>query len=26
VMPERVAAIEVIKVRYPQPKATIKAK
>ena len=26
VMPERVAAIEVIKVRYPQPNATIKAK
>jgi transcription elongation factor GreB len=26
VMPERVAAIEVIKVRYPQPKAIIKAK
>jgi transcription elongation factor GreB len=26
VMPERVAAIEVIKVRYPQPKATIMAK
>jgi len=26
VMPERVAAIEVIKVRYPQPQATIKAK
>ena len=26
VMPERVAAIEVITVRYPQPKATIKAK
>jgi len=26
VMPERVAEIEVIKVRYPQPKATIKAK
>ena len=26
VMPERVAAIEVIKVRYPQPMATIKAK
>ena len=26
VMPERVAAIEVIKVRYPQPKASIKAK
>ena len=26
VMPERVAVIEVIKVRYPQPKATIKAK
>jgi len=26
VMPERVAAIEVIKVCYPQPKATIKAK
>ncbi len=26
VMPERIAAIEVIKVRYPQPKAIIKAK
>jgi transcription elongation factor GreB len=26
VMPERVAAIEVIKVRYPQPQASIKAK